>query len=584
TDTSRTALTQDDLLSAFSSPIKLGQDETDLYNPEDLAALLFLKPSIDIFSLGPFGQKRGFSNWGRIGKGEEILYDGQTRAPVYLNYPQSSEVDLTPLQFEQADSVSFFDHPLASFLSGAQAPASAYFHSSASETQQPLVSARLKKRSTGQSTAIFDFQRPLGKKAFARGVGSFKNKSNTGINDQTEVQGYHLSFENPTGSKNHWRGGFELDRELGGITPFTGIPDQNLGKNFRRDVFFFNMDGRLSANTKIDADLRYQRIDQKLLSTDSTLRRRVEERRPFFGIALNREASRSFTKLYANAEGTILSQHPGRATDWQVRLGAVWATKLDDKTIFSVIGQFSETRLESPKPEGWAGLARSLSAHQTVFITVSSQAIYLSLFDRIFEPKTLTSYTELSNSGPPERSNRLNFTYKVETLRFTGGFSIVAERSDNYLVWESITGPWRPTFRDVEGGGFETGFDLKLLGTWKGGYALRSLRNRMDEISLPLSARHRAYLRWTTLEVKPIKALSIRLVPTVHYYSGLIDDIMPYDKRKAALVNLKAIGAVKNFSFFYAVENLFDRQYYLRGDLPQPGRSYFFGFNWNLWD
>ncbi len=157
-DTSRTALTQTDLLSTFSSPVKLGREETDFYNPEDLSALLFLKPSIDIFSLGPFGQKRGFSNWGRIGKGEELLYDGQTRAPIYLNYPQSSETDLTPLQFEQADSVTFFDHPLASFLSGTQAPASAYIHTSSAETQQPLVSVRLKKRSSGQSTAIVDFQ------------------------------------------------------------------------------------------------------------------------------------------------------------------------------------------------------------------------------------------------------------------------------------------------------------------------------------------------------------------------------------------------------------------------------------------
>lgn len=577
-------LTERELLSLFSSPIQIGRQETDLYNPEDLAALLFFKPSVDIFSLGPFGQKRGFSNWGRIGKGEELLYDGQPRAPIYLNYPQSSEADLTPLQFEQADSITFFDHPLASFLFGTQAPASVYLHTSSAETQQPLVSARMKKKSSGQSTAIIDFQRPLGKKAFARGVGSFKNKSNAGVNDQTEVQSYHLSFENPGDSKNHWKGGFELDRELGGIVPFTGVPDPALGKNFRRDVFFFNMDGPLFTNTKIEADLRYQRTDQKILSSNTTLRRRAEERRPYFGIALSRELNRSFAKLYVNATATTLNQHPGRATDWQARLGAVWATKLDDKSVFSAIAQISETRLESPKPEGWVGLARPLGAHQTVFVTASSQVIYPSVFDRFFEPKTLTSYTELSNPGPPERSNRLNFTYKVETGRFTGGISVVAERSDNHLVWESTTGPWRPTFRDVQGIGGEAGFDLKFLGMWKGGYALKFLENREDKVRLPLSALNRAYLRWTTPEVKPMKALSFRLVPTVHYYSGLIDDINPNDKRGATLVNLKAIAAVKNFSFFYAVENLFDRPYFLRGTLPQAGRSYFLGFNWNLWD
>ena len=583
-DTSQTALTQADLLSAFSSPIKLSPDETNLYNPEDLAALLFLKPSIDIFSLGPFGQKRGFSNWGRIGKGEELLYDGQPRAPIYLNYPQSSEADLTSLQFEQADSVTFFDHPLASFLSGTQAPASIYLHTSSAETQQPLVTARLKKRSTGQSTAIFDIRRPLGKKAFARGVGSFKNKNITGINDQSEVQSYHLSFENPAGSKNHWKGGFELDRELGGIDTSNAVHNPTLGKNFRRDVFFFNMDGQLSTNTKIEADLRYQRTDQKISSSDPNIRRRAEERHPFFGIALSRELNRSFLKLYGNADAATLNQHPGRATDWQTRLGAVWATKLDDKTVFSAIGQLSDTRLESPKPEGWVGLSRSLGAPQTVFVTASSQVIYPSAFDRFFEPKTLASYTELSNSGPPERSNRLNFTYKIETRRFTGGFSLVAERSDNYLVWESITGPWQPTFRDVQGGGGEAGFDLKFLGEWKGGYALKFLENREDKVRLPLSALNRAYLRWTTPEVNPIKALSIRLVPTIHYYSGFIDDIIPYDKKEATQVNLKAIGAVKNFNFFYSVENLFDRQYFLRGSLSQPGRSYFLGFNWDLWN
>lgn len=591
-DTLRPVLTQTHLLSLFSSPIKLGSEETEFYNPEDLAALLFLKPSIDIFSLGPFGQKRGFSNWGRIGKGEELLYDGQPRAPVYLNYPQSSEADLTPLQFEQADSVSFFDHPLASFLFGAQAPASAYFYTSSAETQQPLVSVRLKKRSSGQSTALFDFLRPLGKKAFARGVGSFKNKSNTGINDQAEVQSYHLSFENPASSKNHWKGGFELDRELGGIIPFTGIPDPALRKNFRRDAFFFNMDGRLSANTKIEADLRYQRTDQKILSSDTTLRRRAEERRPFFGIALNRELSRSFLKLYGNADATILNQHPGRATDWQACLGAVWAAKLDDKTVFSIVGQLSETRLESPKPEGWMGLSRSLGTHQIVFATASSQMIYPSLFDRYFERKSVPFYIEFTNEGSPERIHKLNFTYKLETKRFSCGISLVAERSDNYLIWEDIsfigssTTIRKPSYKNVDGGGGEFGFDFKFIGQWKGGYSYGGLQERKEDYRLPLSALQRAYLRWTTPEAKPIRALSIRLVPIVSYFSDFQDDIVPYtySPTEAFVVNLKAIGAVKNFNFFYAVENLFDRQYFLRGSLPQAGRSYFFGFNWDLWD
>ncbi len=415
-------------------------------------------------------------------------------------------------------------------------------------------------------------------------MGSFKNRSNTGQNDHSEVQSYHLSFENPVSSKNHRKGGFELDRELGGIIPFTGIPAPALGKNFRRDVFFFNMDGRISTNTKIETGLRYQRTDQKILSSDTTIRRRAEERRPFFGIALSRELSRSFFKLYGSADATSLNQHPGRATDWQSRFGLVWATKLDDKTVFSVIGQLSKTRQESPKPEAWAGLARTLGGRQTVFFTASSQVIYPSTFDWFFEAKTLASYTELSHSGPPERSNRLNFTYKVETQCFTGGFSVIAERSENYLVWENITGSWQPTFWDVQGGGGEAGFDLKFFGEWKMGYALKFIENREDKVRFPLSALHRAYLRWTMPEVKPMKALSIRLVPTVHYYSGLIDDINPNDKKEAILVNLKAIAAVKNFNFFYAVENLFDRQYFLRGSLPQAGRSYFLGFNWHLWD
>jgi len=594
-DTSQSKLTQEELLSAFSSPIQLGREETDRYNPEDLAALLFFKPSIDIFSIGPFGQKQGFSNWGRIGKGEEILYEGQTRAPIYLNYPQTSEADLTPMQFEQADSVSFFDHPLASFLFGAQAPASIYIHSASAEVKQPLVSARYNKRnenanpfsSTIQSTAIFDIRRPLGQKAFVRGIGGFKNRNAVELNDHTEVQNYHLSIENAAGSKNHWRGGYELDRDLGEIVPFTGIPDTNLGKNFRRDAFFFRMDGRISAKMKVEADFRYQRTDQKILSTDTTLRRRVEERRPFFGLALNMEGGRSLAKLYANVGATMLNQHPGRADDWQVRLGAVWAAKLDDKTIFSVIGQVSETRFESPKPEGWVGLSRSLGAHQSVFVTASSQVIYPSVFDRYFEPKNLTSYSELSDSGEPERSNQLNLAYKVETRRFSGGVSIFAAKSDNYLAWESIgiSGNSRaPVFKDIEGAGGEIGFGLKYLGDWKAGYVFKDFGDRKIRIRLHLFARHRVYLRWTTPQVKPIKALSFRMVPLVYYFSPFQDDIFPYKLRKAVLTNLKIIGAVKNFNFFYSVENLFDRQYFLRGSVSQPGRSWVFGFNWSLWD
>ncbi|MGE5692786.1 MAG: hypothetical protein ACM3YF_03300, partial [Candidatus Zixiibacteriota bacterium] len=534
----------------------------------------------------------------RIGKGEEILYEGQSRAPIYLNYPQSSEADLTPMQFEQADSVSFFDHPLASFLFGAQAPASIYIHRASAEVKQPLVSARYNKRnenanpfsSTIQSTAIFDIRRPLGQKAFVRGIGGFKNRNAVELNDHTEVQNYHLSIENPAGSKNRWRGGYELDWDLGEIIPFTGIPDTNLGKNFRRDAFFFRMDGRISAKMKVEADLRYQRTDQKILSTDTTLRRRVEERRPFFGLALNMEGGRSLAKLYTNIAATMLNQHPGRADDWQVRLGAVWAAKLGDKTIFSVIGQLSETRLEPPKSEGWVGLSRSLGAHQSVFVTASSQVIYPSVFDRFFKPIDIGTYAELSNSGPAERSNRLDFTYKVETKRFTGGFSIVAERSDNYLSWENpffdgSVSTWRPSFKDIEGRGGDIGFVLKLFGEWKAGYSLRSFGDRNTRFRLPLYANHRAYMRWMTPEVKPIRALSFRLVPMAHYLSHYLqDDVIPYRIRGFFLADLKAIGAVKNFNFFYSIENLFDRQYFLRGDLPQPGRSWFFGFNWSLWD
>jgi hypothetical protein len=131
----------------------------------------------------------------------------------------------------------------------------------------------------------------------------------------------------------------------------------------------------------------------------------------------------------------------------------------------------------------------------------------------------------------------------------------------------------------------ETGFELKFLGEWKGGYALRGLRNRLDNVGLPLAAEQRTYLRWTTPEMRPIKALSFRLIPVVHYFSGFDEDVDPSTFRKdVGLVNIKTVGAVKNFNFFYSVENLFDRQYYMRGDLPQPGRSWFFGFNWSLWD
>jgi len=598
------SLREDELLTLFSSPIKLGRDEINLYNPEDLAGLLSLKPSIDVFSLGPFGQKRGFSNWGRIGKGDEILYEGQPRAPIYLNYPQSSEADLTPMQFETADSVYFFDHPLAAFLSGAQSSTSAYLFTSPSNVNRPLVTARLKKGKFGQSTAIFDLQRPLGKKAFARGVGSFKNRSRKEGADNTEVQSYHLSVESPSESNNHWKAGYELDRELGGIIQFTGIPDPNLGKNFRRDAFFVNLDGRLSANTKVEAYLRYQRTDQKISSTNANLLRRVEERHPYFGLALIRQSENWFTKLFVNTNATILNQYAGQtAEEWELRLGSVWGRQLDEKTVFAGLGQLSKAWSVSSKLEGWAGLSRSPDPHQTVFVTVSSQTIYLSTFDRFFTPLVISDvtgdriYAEVSKPVRPERNYQANLTYKYETDPFTGGFSLIAERANDYLSWQNLpvdisfapatqtpNGVWEPTSENVRGVGGEVGFELKQIGVWKGGYGLKYLENKDSKERLPLWARHRAYLRWTTPEVRPLQALSIRLVPMVHYFLGLKDDVIPYREKEAFLVNLKAIGAVRGFNFFASYENLFNRQYSLRGSHLQNGRAFFFGFNWELWD
>ncbi len=598
------SLKEDELLSWFSSPIKLDRDEVNLYNPEDLAALLSLKPSIDVFSLGPFGQKRGFSNWGRIGKGDEILYNGQPRAPVYLNYPQSSEADLTPMQFETADSVYFFDHPLVSFLSGTQSPTSVYLFNSEPDFGKPLVTARLKKGKFGQSTAIFDLQRPLGKKAFARGVGSFKNRSRNVGADNSEVQSYHLSVESPSESNNHWKAGYELDRELGGIIQFTGIPDPNLGKNFRRDAFFVNLDGRLSANTKVEADLRYQRTDQKISSTDANLRRRAEERHPYFGLSLTHQKESWFAKLYVNANATILNQYAGQTVEeWQLHSGGLWGWQLDEKTIFAGLGQLSKAWSVSPKLEVWLGASHFLGAHQTAFITVSSQVTYPSTFDQFFKLTIISdisgvnTYAEVSKPMRPERNYRANLTYKYEAEPFTGGFSLIAEQADEYLFWQNLpfdtsfapasqtpNGVWEPTSGNIRGGGVEAGFELKKIGVWKGGYGLKYLENKDSKGRLPLWARHRAYLRWTTPEVRPLQALSIRLVPMVHYFLGLKDDVIPYSEKEAFLVNLKAIGAVRGFNFFASYENLFNRQYSLSGPSLQNGRAFFFGFNWELRD
>ncbi len=599
-----------ELLSVFSSPIKLTHEEVNLYNPEDLAALLALKPSIDIFSLGPFGQKRGFSNWGRVGKGDEILYNGIPRAPVYLNYPQSSEADLTPLQHETADSIYFFDHPLASFLSGTQSPTSAYLFNSEPDFAKPLVTLRLNKgitkanpfSSSLQSTFVFDAQRPLGKKAYARGVGSFKNRSRGNLADNSEVQSYHLFVQNSLESKNRWQTGYELDRELGAMIPFTGIPDSNLGKNFRRDAFFVRLDGQLSANTKIEADLRYQRTDQKILSTDSKLRRRAEERRPYFGLGLTRQKEKWMAKLYGNINATVLNQHPERETDWQVRMGGLWAVKLTRGTHFSTLAQVSDDRFNFPKLEGWAGISNNFRGYHTIFLTASSQVVYPSTFDLFFQPRNSPisgapySYVEFSQAGPPERTYGVNLTYKLATGKLTGGFSLFAGWANNYLFWEnnallpsfSPNGSWGPSYRDLQSGGGELSFEIKSWGKWRGGYALKYHEDPTTSPSLfarlPLAARHRAYLRWMTPEMRPLRTLSIRLVPMVHYFSGFKDDVIPYKEKEAFLVNLKAVGAVRGFNFYYAVENVLDRQYSLRGFRLQNGRTYYFGFNWTLWD
>jgi len=278
----------------------------------------------------------------------------------------------------------------------------------------------------------------------------------------------------------------------------------------------------------------------------------------------------------------------------------VWAGSERSETIFSAVGQLSDSRLTIPKFEGWVGFSFRVTKSQTLFFTGSSQIIYPSVFDRFFIPKTAFdlagnhTYEEVQTATKPERNYRLNITYKKEGRYLTAGFSLTAETSNDYLFWRNPPfsafqgfvpyGAWGPFYEDLTGVGTEVGIEIRGLGVWKSGYGIKYLTDRDGSTRIPLSALHRSYLRWTTPEAKPIKALSFRLVPTVHFYSGFINDIIPYEKREATLVNLKAIGAVKNFNFFYAVENLFDRRYFLRGDLPQPGRSYFFGFNWSLWD
>ena len=555
-------------LQIFTSEPKIDSSDINNFIIKDFSDYLKAFRQLEILNYGPVSQAKFLRFLGIPGERVGILYDDNNYSIQSLYIPQSGDVELQILPFENIESVRLIGNSLANLIEPGGYSAGLLLKQKDYGSGKPFSKLQFDQGIKGYRRAQVELGRPLfhNKIRFYLTAG-FKKYSGDGDNTDQNLDNFTGKFTYDLNSNSQLVLNGSYYEGKRGVRGFPGWEVLGIRKNDKVSNWSLDYYKKITADKTFKLKFGYNYSFQNLKPMAWDLKNQIGIMKAEI---YPNSLSKFSWKIGADFKYDRMKEFERHAR-WRgnFNLGTLWSITPNLNHLAWV--NFVKTQTFKPDVTAITGFSWRPDPKWKIFAIGSRNIFYPTLFDLDFTKHEWPGYITISGNPNllPTKSHSLD-----------GGFSntIAGSELGAFIHYEKSN---TPAYNDRS---------VKSLN-------LFLVQNRLSDFKFRFNFNIRGidfyspaffsqtsgflFLYFKQGLFKNILDLNITLE------SDFIDnreDDQGNDFEKTAILNGKMGLRVKDFFIFYALENITNQTYRTFGDFNMPKRNYFWGVSWEFRD
>jgi len=582
----------------FTSEPKIDSSDINNFIVRDFTDYLKVFRQLEILNYGPVSQAKYLRFLGIPSERVGIFYDDNSNSIQSLYIPQSGDIELQVLPFENIESVQLIGNSLANLIEPGGYSAGLFLKQKNYVSGEPFSKLQFDQGIKGYRRAQVELGRPLfqNKLRFYLTAG-FKKYSGEADNTDQDLDNFtgKFTYDLNSNSKLVLNGSYYEGKR--GVRGFPGWEVLGIRKNDKVSNWNLDYYKKLSSDKTFKLKFGYNYSFQNLKPMAWDLKNQTGRiKAELYPNSL----SKFSWKIAADFKYDRMKEFE-RHTRWRgnFNLGTLWqiAPKLNHLAWVNFVkNQFFKADITAV-----TGFTSKPDSKWKIFVLGSRNIFYPTLFDLNFTKHEWPSYITISGDSNllPLKSYSVNggVSYSIGDFEIAGS-AYYEKMVNGFFHWVSSLGYdtlWGPIFKSYP------------YSFYFGGLSYLPQSQRYKGINVSITNSFSSYLNflfgvnfysdffYTGPDLN--QSTGFLLIAYKHsllknlLHLTIISENEFIDKRteyslinKYFISNGKAGLKIKDFFIFYALENITNQTYRTFGDFNMPKRSNFWGVSWEFRD
>ena len=586
--------------------------ENSIYR--SLGDLLKTNRAVDITRYGPYGQPEYATIWGSSSRQFLIYQDGISFFQQAIYLPQTGDFDLFTIPLEDIDNIRIIDSPVANILGRGVGLGGLRLKSKEYKTEVPFSRINFERGPYGYRKTQIDFGRNFGQK-----IGlyfTYGRKRSDGYVVNSNFKSLYLTGNLFFKMKENWKTRlkvFHYENRAGNPLPYN--PWISLKTKGDRWILDLNSDYFFENNALLKIEVFYSSNKAKSYKGGYFLDREKKGDEYYLRGSYDFKWNR---KNQARLEGFLSTeQFKIKALKKTVKEGYLsYLHLLELPHRFNTFFFFRLTRNSDSGSRGqefdWnlsgvGGVSYQPNKELTLFSTFSRAFANPTLHDQYLKRNSYSVHSDSTYFSYQEyyspflgtealTSGNVGFSWLKKEFKLRSSLFYSLNQDNLEWTFSKIVDPvypytyiryqYSPQNRERKLLGLSLNFDYKFSPNFENGFSYAYKRARSeDDFSIPYIPEHSFFSCFQYSNEYLKKKLGIKIKLEQEYLSKRY--LADYNEAQVPFVllfNSKISLRFLDFRFYYVIENMTNEVYRTRGDFNMPGRTMWFGFNWNFYD
>lgn len=581
-------------LQIFASELKIDSSDINNFVVKDFSDYLKAFKQLEILSYGPVSQAKYLRFLGIPSERVGIFYDGNAQSVQSLYIPQSGDIELQILPFENIESVQLIGSSLTNLIEPGGYSAGLFLKQKDYVSGKPFSKLQFDQGIKGYRRAQVELGRPLfqNKMRFYLTAG-FKKYSGEANNTDQDLDNFtgKFTYDLSANSKLVLNGSYYEGKR--GVRGYPGWEVLGIRKNDKM------------SNWNLDY---YRKILQ-----DKTFKLKVGYNYSFQNLKpmawnLKNQTGLIKAEIYPNS----LSKFSWKiAADFkfdrmkEFETHARWSGNFNLGTLWRITPNLNHlawvnfVKNQSFKPDVTAitGLSWKPDTKWKIFVLGSKNIFYPTLFDLNFTTHQLPSYITITGNQNllPPRSFGFNGGFSHLAAGIDLGLFFYYERINNFFSWRRISiktdafgnlvsydyGPYPYILKTNSPVGLTFFLRQASPSNFRFDFKFNAQGTSIDND--PFFSSYLAFLMLEFNQSLFREVLKLKINLENNFIEEREDEAHKHLPR-TLILNARAGLKIKEFLIFYALENITNQTYRTFGDFNMPKRSNFWGVSWEFRD